>query len=83
MVRKLKNKVSSYQNRLSNKSSAREMEEKLKAKNTCIVALMEAMDNYLNVPAKVKVVNALSQDNKIQNFMKRLPVFVIFFALTL
>ena len=42
------------------------MEEKLKAKNTCIVALMEAMDSYLNVPAKVKVVNALSQDNKVQ-----------------
>ena len=59
-IRKLKNKVSSYQNRLSNKSSARDMEEKLKAKNKCIVSLMDAMDSILKVKAKVQVVNALS-----------------------
>ena len=38
------------------------MEEKLKAKNLCIVALMDAMDNILKVRSKVEVVNALSQD---------------------
>ena len=65
-IRKLKNKISSYQNRLSNKSNARDAEEKLKAKNTCIVALMDAMDNILNVKAKIEVVNTLDIDQKIQ-----------------
>ena len=47
---------------MSNKSNARDMEEKLKAKNTCIVALMDAMDSVLKVKAKIEVVNALDQD---------------------
>ena len=41
------------------------MEEKLKAKNTCIVALMDAMDHILKVNAKIQVVNALNQDQKL------------------
>ena len=41
------------------------MEEKLKAKDICIVALMDAMDNILTVNTKFHVVNFLIQDQKL------------------
>ena len=37
----------------------RGMEEKLQAKNTLIVELMDVMDSVLNVKAKIEIVNAL------------------------
>lgn len=39
------------------------MEEKLKAKNTLIVELMDAMDRIIQVKEKILVVNALNQDS--------------------
>ena len=36
------------------------MEEKLKATNACIVALMDAIDSNLHVKAKIQIVNGLS-----------------------
>ena len=65
-IRKIKNKISSYQNRLSNKYTARDMEEKIQGKDTCIMALMNAMDSVLQVKAKIDVVSALSVESKIQ-----------------
>ena len=65
-IRKLKNRISQYQNRLSNKSTAKDMEEKIKAKNKCIMAMMNAMDNVLKVNAKIEIVNILTQDTKTQ-----------------
>ena len=44
----------------------RGMEEKLQAKNTLIVELMDVMDSVLNVKAKIEIVNALDQDIEIQ-----------------
>ena len=44
----------------------RDMEEKLEAKNTLIVDLMDVMDSVLNVKAKIEIVNALDQDIEFQ-----------------
>ena len=49
---------------MANKTNARDMQEKLMAKNKCIIALMDAMDNILTMKAKINVVNALSEDSK-------------------
>ena len=43
----------------------RGLEEKLKAKNTLIVDLMDVIDSNLQVEAKIEIVNALDQDIKI------------------
>ena len=63
-IRKLKNKISSYQNRLSNKFTARDMEDKIKAKDKCIMAMMDAMDNVLKVNAKIDTVSSLDLELK-------------------
>ena len=44
---------------MSNKSTARDMEEKIKAKDKCIVAMMGAMDIVLKVNAKIEFLNFL------------------------
>ena len=51
---------------MSNKSTARDMEEKIKAKDKCIVAMMGAMDIVLKVNAKIEIFNILTQDTKTQ-----------------
>ena len=38
------------------------MEEELKAKNMCIVNIMNAMDSVLTTKAKIEVVQALNVD---------------------
>ena len=63
-IRKLKIKISSFQNRLGIRSSTRGIKEKLIARNKCIYDLMKACDSVLTINAKIDIVNALELEHK-------------------